>query len=324
MNLSIGETCVWEHVPTKVVPSCCLPHERGKPQHGSVAVVTGPYQPLLESALLRGMPLKVPELKQIMQMTHVPMPKTGSGKNKRVIKYDLAVALLSFHFPAMTPEELVKLAQSITGQQDSNERIPEGTAPAHLELIAALDPDEKQHFKPLIKEAMDHLETAVKRETNRLKLKRKFEESCELQEKDKAAEASGSSAAKAKAKAAASPSSGSAGVRLQPDSRTRAPPEFTRLLPDVDGLYFHNEAKNRRFSVEFKKISPHFQRTKSCKYPVGASLEQRVTALDVVFAYVEFAYHSEFKTDPNYRADYRAPSSQRLQEALVEMEARIG
>ena len=65
--------------------------------------------PFLEGALQEGVFLTVADLKQMCAMLAIDLPKTGTGKKKRVLKVDIAHKLISTLFPQETPAEVRRM-----------------------------------------------------------------------------------------------------------------------------------------------------------------------------------------------------------------------
>lgn len=183
----------------------------------------------------------------------IPLPRKGSGKNGNVIKRDVAKALVMGVFPDLSEEEVDKMVNNICG--DISERqspIPEATPKETLKLISAMDPQEKESFKELIRESMDKLAAEEKKIEKRMK----FEARLEAKNAERSAIPEPLKPPKEK--------QGDSGSRAAQHARLRAPPEFTKFLPDVPNLYLHWEPTHSRAYAEFKNLK-EYQRTKSKK-----------------------------------------------------------
>ncbi len=92
INIGVGATCCWEHVPTEIrwVQSGEL---------SCAAVVVGPHEDILRASLRIGMFLTVNQLTLIMRTLEIPTPTVGSGDKGQVWKTDLINAMLADLFP---------------------------------------------------------------------------------------------------------------------------------------------------------------------------------------------------------------------------------
>jgi hypothetical protein len=223
----------------------------------------------------------------------IPLPRKGSGKNGNVIKRDVAKALVMGVFPDLSEEEVDKMVNNICG--DISERqspIPEATPKETLKLISAMDPQEKESFKELIRESMDKLAAEEKKIEKRMK----FEARLEAKNAERSAIPEPLKPPKEK--------QGDSGSRAAQHARLRAPPEFTKFLPDVPNLYLHWEPRHSRAYAEFKNLK-EYQRTKSKKIQADWSSKKKAAALAEIFEYIHQAYHIKFTGLPNYNADWK-------------------
>ena len=221
----------------------------------------------------------------------VEIPKKGSGAHGSVVKKDIALALLRAVFPDESEEEVNRMLEAIGVQTDAQEQtlLPEETNEDILKMISVLDPTEQQSFEPLIKEALDKLETAVMKERAATRLKQKLE-----------------SAGGEKAMTLDPPhgKAGAASGSRVFHGRNQAPPEFTKFLPDIPSLYIHWETKANRVYAEFKKLAG-YQRTKSKSFDQNKSFASKLSALDLIFEYINEVYHLKFAGAANYNADWK-------------------
>lgn len=225
----------------------------------------------------------------------IPVPTRGSGKNNSVLKRDIARALVSGVFPDLSDEEVTKMVDAICGEIKERESpIPDDTNETMLKLLSALDPQEKESFEPLIKEALDKLESQEKKALNRMKFEAKLKAQGALPSMNPEPKAAKAAAARAEA----------SGARAALFARQRAPEEFTKYLPDVPSLYLHWEPRGNRVYAEFKKLEG-YQRTKSGKFDKNRTLQSKVVALALVFEFIYAAYHMKFTSLPNYNPDYK-------------------
>ena len=232
-------------------------------------------------------PLKIQEL-------DIEVPK-GAG----VVKRDVASALVDGVFPGILerdPEERTRMLDALCGEikerpPDFDDDTPEST----LKLLAAMDPIEKEAFGPLIQEALDKLDASEKKHLNKMKMEAKLA-------------AMGAEPSMAMLPPELQPAQAKSGagapVRVNAFPRQQSPLEFTCFLPNVPTLYVHWEVRRNRVYAEFKKLEG-FQRTKSKSFDRSQSLNSKVNALVHIFEYIAQAYHTKFKSEPNYDAAYR-------------------
>ena len=238
---------MWKHIPTAILPPACVP--RGAPLGTVFLEVVGEPQDLLRAAILNGTSLNLEQIKALMQAYGIaaPKPGTGSGKKGSVLKQDRLQALVGALFPDATPETRASLVAGIMG------KAPEDFSEAPellLKLTATVGDREGDHFKAVKQAALNELEVRTEKAKQASKHRDKATEpTAKPSAKPRAApqpatgdEPAGSTAGVARA-APATPTA--------PMTRTKAPPEFVVLLPDVQGLYFKWQPQNRRTSVEF-------------------------------------------------------------------------
>ena len=76
----------------------------------------------------------------------------------------MAEALALGVFPNLSEEELKKMVNAMSGEVTERESpIPEATNEETLKLISAIDPEEKESFRELIKETLDKLSVQEKK-----------------------------------------------------------------------------------------------------------------------------------------------------------------
>ena len=189
--------------------------------------------------------------------------------------------------------------------------IPEDTSELTLRMLAMLDPAEKEAFQPTIKEALDQIEASDIKTKRERRLREKLA--------GEGIEAAPVVLKPPQAKAAAPAEASGSGIRAS-RTRTRAPIEFTTLLPDVPGLYFHWE-KTRVVAV-FKQISD-YQRTKTKSFDKEKSFRSMMAALCTVFEFVGLAYHAKCSHLREYDAGWRVPESHQLENALRALQDRL-
>ncbi|CAE7760134.1 unnamed protein product [Symbiodinium sp. CCMP2456] len=157
----LSESCVWEHVPTRVLAAGALPADVGG--YGCLPLIAGPQAPILESGIRAGMQLSVAELRNILQLRNIDPPpnKTGSGANGNVVKRDLVTVLVNALFPDMNEQTRTELIEKMAGKPRENTSLDESEL--NLKLVAHLDVQEQPHFKTIVKDALDHLEATKER-----------------------------------------------------------------------------------------------------------------------------------------------------------------
>lgn len=222
----------------------------------AIQVVSEP-QPLAESSLKSGIFLTVKQLHSMLAAFEIkePEPGTGSGKNKRVIKVDLATRLIETLFPDATDQERAFMITSTMVRKQINlEEAPE----LLLKMTSYLDTNEVQHFSKVRKAAVDQLAVeSMKQNLARRQKKGEQDDDGDCPE--------GPASSKIKPKrpleepgAPAPPTK-----RLRSDAELhaeklgrlncKAPPEFLALFPLCSYCYFKWLPHNSRVTVEFKQ-----------------------------------------------------------------------
>ena len=245
-NFVLGENCPWEFVPTAWVPPACVPFDIGG--FGCLAKVTGPNESIIISFLRAGAPLNLKQVQAIANSHKLKPPEEGSGKNKNILKVDWIKAVVDHFLADLSNEEKQAIISKINGGKSFHEPTLEA-AGENLQLLAQLDPEEKPHFKNIIKEAVDVMEVEGVKE----RAKRARQQKAQLQPPDDAA-------------APAAPRD----VDMRPAQErrpaeaprprafhglTKGPEEFRVLLPAVPQLTFHYQPRQRRVVIEFARFS---------------------------------------------------------------------
>jgi len=247
-NYVIGESCPYQWIPTKVVPPACIPHTAGNLPFA--LRVTGEPQSVALSSLRSGIFLTVKQIQCVMNAFHVEEPTSGSGKNNRVVKVDLATALINGLFAEASEEEKAFMVTSLLVRKQV---CPEEAPELLVKLTSMLDTSEAQHFSRMRKAAVDELAVSAM--------------------KDKIAEKKASKEKKAEDDDGPAPS-GKKRPLVKPDgdpelpkakaprkaeheeklrrSNVKAPREFLQFFPLVDHCYFKWLTKNFRVTVEFQ------------------------------------------------------------------------
>lgn len=285
----------WLHVPTQVLPPCCIPSDvpAGVPK-GCLCIKAGSRQPLLAAALQHGHKLTMDQIRDLLHELSVAIPRRGSGANNSVRKRGLVELLVTTVFPDCAAAEHEHMVSALCGPERQS-LIPDDTPETTLKMLACLDPNEQQCFKPLIKESLGVLEATAEQARAKERLRIKMQ----VRDEEKAAQAQ-----KPMEMKAPGVKESNTGAR-ESGPRNRSPPEFNQFLPAVPSLYIHWEPKKQnRVYAEFKNLEG-YQRTKAKSFDKAGSFESKVTALVMVFEYISTAYHIKFKDSPDYVASYR-------------------
>eukprot|EP00439_Symbiodinium_sp_Y106_P040768 s155_g5.t1 len=122
----------WRMVPTQPLLRAFTPLELNSP---FAWMICGPPEPLLEAALKKGVSIVVPHLKQICAMLGVEIPRTGGGKGGRVLKVDIAGALISALFTNASEDERKRMISAICG---NSQKAPKESEREVLDVVAQL------------------------------------------------------------------------------------------------------------------------------------------------------------------------------------------
>ena len=236
------EDCVWQWVPTKVAPACCVPPSYGRLP--LVVEITGDFDSLVRSSLRKGHYLLVPELESLFAELGIPEPE---GKR---LKEDLAQALISSLFPESSSEDKTFMVACIMHRNPKLDKNPNTesseSAAMLLKLTATLDSNEQQHFDRMRQSAVDEL--AVKR------LKAKANEKLQEMAASSGLKRDGSNVEHLEPPKKIAKGPGDATEELKRECGRRnikAPDEFLQYFPLVSHCYFKWQPQHSRASVEF-------------------------------------------------------------------------
>ena len=142
----------WSAAALKPVIPSLVPPELGS--RACVLSVKSPWESLLKASVRSGLSsINVETLKLIVKVNQVPLPPSGSGASKNLIRIDFAKALVHWLFPDLAPDhpEFQRMLQSLAG--NSKKKVvdcPESV----LEAVQALDRENAETFKDLQKYAL--------------------------------------------------------------------------------------------------------------------------------------------------------------------------
>ena len=122
----------WRMVPTQPLLRTFTPLELNTPYAWKIC---GAPEPLLEAALKKGVCILLSHLKQICAMLGVEIPKVGCGKGGRVLKVDIARALISSLFPDASADEQKRMVAAVCR---SSTKTPKESEREVLDVVAQL------------------------------------------------------------------------------------------------------------------------------------------------------------------------------------------
>ena len=152
---------------------------------GTVLVITGEREPMLNAALHQGIFFKVSELKHILRSLGLPELKAGSGKKKGVLKKDLAAQLIQHVFPSASDEERNRMIEAMTNQKVDSMKPGEEQGVTHM--VSCLDAENAQEFKNLAVHAQQKVQEHV-RQTGKESARREFQAAAAKQVEEARAE----------------------------------------------------------------------------------------------------------------------------------------
>ena len=239
------------------MPPACIPPSAGR--LGLAVRVTGPPQPVVLASLRTGIFLTVKQIQSILVAFKIaePSPGSGSGKNGRVIKVDLAKALIAGLFPDALENDKAFMVTSLVVRKSVK---PEDAPELLVKLTSMLDTSEQQHFSRERKAAVD--EMAVNRmKANAARAKKAAEEEDEDGKNEPSSSGKKRTHEESREEATGhAPASSAKAPRVDPgDDRAvkllrrhvRAPKQFLNFFPLVSQAYFKWQPSLFRVGVEF-------------------------------------------------------------------------
>ena len=248
MNFTGRENCPWQHVPTAVVPPCCLPPDA--PPALGMALISGELQSLVVGGLQQpNMNITVKQIQLLMADLGIELPvfPNGSGKNGRILKVDLLRTLVRNMFKDMTREQQEEIINNLLGK--GKKGVLDGEDPEHmLKLVSKMDPREAPQFEKIVRHAVDELAVRAMKAKQKSKPQPPEAEAGEkpAQSVEEQAEPGPAVERPPPAPAARAPIG---------RARVHAPPEIVSLLPQVDNLYFKWLPAKRNVAVDFQRVS---------------------------------------------------------------------
>lgn len=156
----------WQHVPSRMLHPVHVPEDL-RSNHTVVLMKSGDNEPLLHSAIKSGTFLTLGQLHQIRGQVPFPLPGQGRGKGGRVVKHDVAEALVAYLFPTASQQEQFKMVVGIMGRQWRHLQ-PSKSSPNCSDILKAfqaLDPEDKSEYSQLAAMAEDELVLKEKRDS---------------------------------------------------------------------------------------------------------------------------------------------------------------
>eukprot|EP00438_Fugacium_kawagutii_P035097 Skav226927 [mRNA] locus=scaffold3728:205215:206339:+ [translate_table: standard] len=163
--MNVERPAVWQYVPFKVVHPIHVPEALRVDQ--VVALMrTGPNETLLHSAIRAGTFLTLGQLHQIRGQLFFPLPSQGRGKKGRIIKHDVAEALVSHLFPEASAKEQLSMVAGIMGKQWRHLQPTKSSMNCGdiLKAFNALDPEDMGEFSHLAACAADEIQLKERRD----------------------------------------------------------------------------------------------------------------------------------------------------------------
>ena len=271
-NFSCSDDIMTEefcHVPTRLLPRCCLPPEMGN--LGSAYMITGEKQSMVRAAVLQGRCfLTVPQIQAIIAALALPelTVTTESGKKRAPRKPELCQHLIRGLFPHATAEEQKSMLAGLLGQSQAEWKDEEQ---AVVQMVAELDPENAREFEPLrrmAKQKMEDRQTQENQEKADAEVKKRVRacmEEAEARLATRMQEMQGGSASERLGEAAAPRAGGAAAAAAADEARAPRTPgfrrsavtavEFKMLLPgrgDIQGEFYPKSDRDKKFyKVEY-------------------------------------------------------------------------
>lgn len=165
LEMNIESSTSWQHVPFKVLHPIHAPAVlRGNDM--VVLMRTGPNETLLHSAIRSGTFMTVNQLQQIQGQIFYPLPTEGRGKQGRIIKHDLAEALVNHLFPVASSHDRWLMVVGIMGKQWRHLQ-PSKSSPHCRDILKAfnaLPPEDMGEYSHLASMAADEIQLKERRE----------------------------------------------------------------------------------------------------------------------------------------------------------------
>ena len=129
---------------------------------------TGPCDTLLRSALWRGLRINLPELNSIRDCLRLPVLKKGqgTGKNKAVLKRDVAFQVVKHLFPEALQTDIERMVDVIAPARktSANTELTDADIKQHTFefMVSQLDVENQNEFKKVVDLAREELERELK------------------------------------------------------------------------------------------------------------------------------------------------------------------
>ena len=173
--------CGYQFVPTRLLLRSEVPNH--SQLRGSVLMQTGPCDSLLRSALWRGLRINLPELNSIRNSLRLPVLKKGqgTGKNKAVLKRDVAFQVVKHLFPEALQtdiERMVDVLAPVTRRSADTETDADIKQHTFEFMVSQLDVENQTEFKKVVFLAREELKKAAQaRNQEQEELERELNES---------------------------------------------------------------------------------------------------------------------------------------------------
>ena len=157
-NFSVASDGPWQSVQVLDLPPACMPSRFEA--LGSVGLIQG-YRDLVPSAIETGVFLNVKQLKAVVAACGVQLPPRGSGIKHVFVKIDFARATVK-HFHSDKPDD--KQTEMITAIMGHAKFTLDDQL---LEMVERLDPENKEAYKAIQKQAHEALLSKTRKQATR-------------------------------------------------------------------------------------------------------------------------------------------------------------
>ena len=242
------------HVPTQLLPRACLPAELQ--DRGCALQASGDEDTLLRSALWHGIFLTRAQIKSVMGVVKCPKipPRTGSGKNRLVVKADDVKQLLQHLFPTAADADFDRMFKALTLQ---NPKPWSDQEEAVTHMVSCLDEENGAEYMPMAKKCRKRLDQKLREEGKRANMDEVAQAAREHMKEEKAKPEEEIKLLRSRAGPSQPPPGSLPGtVRVETKPRQpRTPADWKTLLPGrgtVTGVFYgkHDNVKCY-FRVEY-------------------------------------------------------------------------
>ena len=253
----------WKYVAVECAPPACVdPEISGSTNIVALKRTSMLAEPLLPTALLNGVHLLKREVELVMAAYSIPPPERGTGVDGRVLRADLVRTLVTSvlkDHPQEVQEKVMTKMGAPDANNDQEETSPEDPCPDEiLELLQSMDPDNKEHFKGVVKKAVDMLEKRAKKENAKARAQARAQADSHKPEASRSSAEAADKGTPTPGPAKDMPGSSVARPRV---CRKLTPDRLKDLLPPLDDekVYLKWKLKDRQVQVEFIGALPALQ-----------------------------------------------------------------